>query len=62
MKETESRGAPVLGAVSGAVADAEKFVDEVFEVPESGDGAAGSERLLLAVQLLRGRFEGPVDR
>lgn len=43
VKEAESRGTPVLGAVSGAVADAEKFVDEVFEVPESGDGAAGSE-------------------
>nr|WP_308203704.1 hypothetical protein [Halorubrum ezzemoulense] len=43
MKEAESRGAPVLGAVSGTVADAEKFVDVVFEVPESRDGAAGSE-------------------
>lgn len=62
VKEAESRGAPVLGAVSGAVADAEKFVDKVFEVPELGDGAAGSKRLLPAVQLLRGRFEGAVDR
>jgi glucosamine--fructose-6-phosphate aminotransferase (isomerizing) len=37
VKEVESRGAPVLGCVSGAVGDAEKFVDEVFPVPELGE-------------------------
>ena len=35
VKEVESRGAPVLGAASEVV-DAEKFVDEVFEVPSLG--------------------------
>lgn len=37
VKEVESRGAPVLGAVSGVVEDAEKFVDEVFPVPGLGE-------------------------
>jgi len=36
VKKAESCGAPVLGAVSGAVTDAEKFVDEAFEVPSLG--------------------------
>lgn len=35
VKEVESRGAPVLGTVSEVI-DAEKFVDEVFEVPSLG--------------------------
>jgi glucosamine--fructose-6-phosphate aminotransferase (isomerizing) len=35
VKEVESRGAPVLGAASEVV-DAEKFVDEAFEVPSLG--------------------------
>jgi glucosamine--fructose-6-phosphate aminotransferase (isomerizing) len=35
VKEVESRGAPVLGCASDVV-DAEKFADEVFEVPELG--------------------------
>ena len=34
VKEVESRGAPVLGCTS--VADAEKFLDRSFEVPELG--------------------------
>ena len=37
VKEVESRGAPVIGCASSAVEDAEKFVDEVFEVPELGE-------------------------
>ncbi|WP_435184884.1 glutamine--fructose-6-phosphate transaminase (isomerizing) [Halobellus sp. EA9] len=36
VKEVESRGAPVLGCASDTV-DAEKFVDEVFTVPELGE-------------------------
>jgi glucosamine--fructose-6-phosphate aminotransferase (isomerizing) len=36
VKEVESRGAPVLGCASEVV-DAEKFVDEVFEVPDLGE-------------------------
>jgi glucosamine--fructose-6-phosphate aminotransferase (isomerizing) len=37
VKEVESRGAPVLGATSGVVEEAGKFVDEVFPVPELGN-------------------------
>ncbi|MGQ4554932.1 glutamine--fructose-6-phosphate transaminase (isomerizing) [Halobellus sp. GM3] len=36
VKEVESRGAPVIGCASLSV-DAEKYVDEVFEVPELGE-------------------------
>jgi glucosamine--fructose-6-phosphate aminotransferase (isomerizing) len=36
VKEVESRGAPVIGCASDVV-DAEKFVDEVFGVPELGE-------------------------
>ncbi|WP_336024881.1 glutamine--fructose-6-phosphate transaminase (isomerizing) [Halobellus salinisoli] len=35
VKEVESRGAPVIGCASNGI-DAEKFVDEVFVVPELG--------------------------
>ncbi|MGZ0745979.1 glutamine--fructose-6-phosphate transaminase (isomerizing) [Haloparvum sp. AD34] len=37
VKEVESRGAPVLGCASSVVADAEKYLDEVFPVPELGE-------------------------
>ncbi|SFP51313.1 glucosamine--fructose-6-phosphate aminotransferase (isomerizing) [Halolamina pelagica] len=37
VKEVESRGAPVLGAVSDDHRDASKFVDESFPVPELGE-------------------------
>lgn len=36
VKEVESRGAPVIGCVSGTV-DAERFVDETFSIPEFGE-------------------------
>jgi glucosamine--fructose-6-phosphate aminotransferase (isomerizing) len=36
VKEVESRGAPVIGSASDVV-DAEKYVDEVFQVPELGE-------------------------
>ncbi len=36
VKEVESRGAPVLGFSSNKLSDAEKYVDENFEVPTLG--------------------------